>query len=95
MKVDAFGQSLCKGKNSFRVSLNLFCTISIQTKASTLENTLILFMSRQIHIQVKSTYLNPLFKQVFCCKHISFNLLLIKRLMAAHLVHLTRGKSRR
>lgn len=91
MIVDAFGQSLCKGKNSFRVSLNLFCTISIQTKAS----TLILFMSRQIHIQVKSTYLNPLFKQVFCCKHISFNLLLIKRLMAAHLVHLTRGKSRR
>lgn len=67
MIVDAFGQSLCKGKNSFQVSLNLFCTISIQTKASTLKNTLILFMSRQIHIQVKSTYLNPLFKQVFCC----------------------------
>lgn len=64
MIVDAFGQSLCKGKNSFRVSLNLFCTISIQTKASTLKNTLILFMSRQIYIQVKSTYLNPLFKQV-------------------------------
>lgn len=34
MIVDAFGQSLCKGKNSFRVSLNLFCTISIYTNKS-------------------------------------------------------------
>lgn len=37
MIVDAFGQSLCKGKNCLQVSLKLFCTISIQTKASTLK----------------------------------------------------------